>query len=152
MSPVYSVTYVAGQDQPILLPARGEKEARAAHAVYTVARADYAKAQSNRGTTGNIMAGETKALAQFSAGLRYEDFLPISAAGIFASNLGQYGTKSTAAAKPEPPARVLLTGASGALGRVLTRSLSAEGFSLQLTDVAPFPDAFPPARPSPRQT
>ncbi len=32
-------------------------------------------------------------------GLRYEDFLPVSAAGIFASNLGQYGTKSTAAAK-----------------------------------------------------
>ena len=34
-------------------------------------------------------------------GLRYEDFLPVSAAGIFASNLSQYGTKSTAAAKPE---------------------------------------------------
>lgn len=33
-------------------------------------------------------------------GLRYEDFLPISAAGIFASNLGQYGTKSTASTKP----------------------------------------------------
>ena len=33
-------------------------------------------------------------------GLRYEDFLPISAAGIFASNLNQYGTKSTAATKP----------------------------------------------------
>lgn len=33
-------------------------------------------------------------------GLRYEDFLPFSAAGIFASNLGQYGTKSTAAARP----------------------------------------------------
>ena len=33
-------------------------------------------------------------------GLRYEDFLPFSAAGIFASNLGEYGTKSTAAAKP----------------------------------------------------
>lgn len=33
-------------------------------------------------------------------GLRYEDFLPISAAGIFASNLGQYGTKSTATEKP----------------------------------------------------
>lgn len=33
-------------------------------------------------------------------GLRYEDFLPFSAAGIFASNLGQYGTKSTATAKP----------------------------------------------------
>jgi uncharacterized glyoxalase superfamily metalloenzyme YdcJ len=33
-------------------------------------------------------------------GLRYEDFLPVSAAGIFASNLGQYGTKSTAAERP----------------------------------------------------
>ena len=33
-------------------------------------------------------------------GLRYEDFLPVSAAGIFASNLGQYGTKSTASEKP----------------------------------------------------
>ncbi|HLP26015.1 MAG TPA: DUF1338 family protein [Acidobacteriota bacterium] len=33
-------------------------------------------------------------------GLRYEDFLPISAAGIFASNLQQYGTQSTAHAKP----------------------------------------------------
>jgi uncharacterized glyoxalase superfamily metalloenzyme YdcJ len=32
--------------------------------------------------------------------LRYEDFLPVSAAGIFASNLGQYGTKSTASTKP----------------------------------------------------
>jgi uncharacterized glyoxalase superfamily metalloenzyme YdcJ len=33
-------------------------------------------------------------------GLRYEDFLPVSAAGIFASNLNQYGTKSTAAVRP----------------------------------------------------
>lgn len=33
-------------------------------------------------------------------GLRYEDFLPVSAAGIFASNLSQYGTKSTAEVKP----------------------------------------------------
>ncbi|MFA6043696.1 MAG: DUF1338 family protein [Phycisphaerales bacterium] len=33
-------------------------------------------------------------------GVRYEDFLPVSAAGIFASNLNQYGTKSTAAVKP----------------------------------------------------
>ncbi|TVS05140.1 MAG: DUF1338 family protein, partial [Phycisphaerales bacterium] len=30
-------------------------------------------------------------------GQRYEDFLPVSAAGIFASNLNQYGTASTAA-------------------------------------------------------
>jgi uncharacterized glyoxalase superfamily metalloenzyme YdcJ len=34
-------------------------------------------------------------------GLRYEDFLPVSAAGIFASNLNQYGTASTAARRPE---------------------------------------------------
>lgn len=34
-------------------------------------------------------------------GLRYEDFLPFSAAGIFASNLNQYGTASTAAKKPD---------------------------------------------------
>jgi uncharacterized glyoxalase superfamily metalloenzyme YdcJ len=33
-------------------------------------------------------------------GLRYEDFLPVSAAGIFASNLNQYGTKATAAQRP----------------------------------------------------
>jgi uncharacterized glyoxalase superfamily metalloenzyme YdcJ len=33
-------------------------------------------------------------------GLRYEDFLPVSAAGIFASNLNQYGTQSTAIERP----------------------------------------------------
>ena len=33
-------------------------------------------------------------------GLRYEDFLPVSAAGIFASNLNQYGTASTADERP----------------------------------------------------
>jgi uncharacterized glyoxalase superfamily metalloenzyme YdcJ len=33
-------------------------------------------------------------------GLRFEDFLPVSAAGIFASNLQQYGTKATAATVP----------------------------------------------------
>ncbi|MBX3374702.1 MAG: VOC family protein [Phycisphaeraceae bacterium] len=33
-------------------------------------------------------------------GVRYEDFLPVSAAGIFASNLSQYGTKSTADTRP----------------------------------------------------
>ena len=33
-------------------------------------------------------------------GLRYEDFLPVSAAGIFASNLNQYGTRSTAETRP----------------------------------------------------
>jgi uronate dehydrogenase len=43
--------------------------------------------------------------------------------------------------KPAKP--VLLTGASGALGRVLTKSLAAEGWMLRLTDIAPFPDAIP---------
>jgi uronate dehydrogenase len=38
---------------------------------------------------------------------------------------------------------ILLTGASGALGRVLTRSLGALGWKLVLTDIAPFPDALP---------
>jgi uncharacterized glyoxalase superfamily metalloenzyme YdcJ len=33
-------------------------------------------------------------------GQRYEDFLPVSAAGIFASNLNQYGTARTATKKP----------------------------------------------------
>ena len=43
-------------------------------------------------------------------------------------------------AKDQP---ILLTGASGNLGRALTRALSAEGWRLRLTDIAPFPDALP---------
>jgi uronate dehydrogenase len=39
---------------------------------------------------------------------------------------------------------VLLTGASGVLGRVLVRHLSQAGVVLRLTDIAPFPDALPP--------
>jgi uronate dehydrogenase len=39
---------------------------------------------------------------------------------------------------------VLLTGASGNLGRVLARNLGAAGWKLVLTDIAPFPDALPP--------
>ena len=42
-----------------------------------------------------------------------------------------------------PVKPVLLTGASGALGRVLARGLGALGWKLVLTDVAPFPDALP---------
>ncbi|MBX9698383.1 MAG: NAD(P)-dependent oxidoreductase [Acetobacteraceae bacterium] len=42
------------------------------------------------------------------------------------------------------PARpVLLTGASGALGRMLAAALGAEGWTLRLTDIAPFPDPLP---------
>ena len=44
----------------------------------------------------------------------------------------------------EVPAKpVLLTGASGALGRVLATSLSAAGWTLRLTDIAPFPSVVP---------
>lgn len=47
-----------------------------------------------------IMTTDVRALMRsgllWCRGLRYEDFLPISAAGIFASNLDQYGTNSTA--------------------------------------------------------
>src|SRR5690349_17747028 len=43
--------------------------------------------------------------------------------------------------KPAKP--VLLTGASGALGRSLSSSLSAVGWALRLTDIVPYPDALP---------
>jgi uronate dehydrogenase len=42
-----------------------------------------------------------------------------------------------------PAKPVLLTGASGALGRVLARSLGAMGWKLVLTDIVPFPDPVP---------
>jgi uronate dehydrogenase len=38
---------------------------------------------------------------------------------------------------------ILLTGASGALGRMLTRELAQAGFTLRLTDIQPFPDEIP---------
>jgi uronate dehydrogenase len=43
-----------------------------------------------------------------------------------------------------PTKPVLITGASGALGRVLVKSLGALGWRLVLTDIAPFPDTLPP--------
>jgi uronate dehydrogenase len=42
-----------------------------------------------------------------------------------------------------PAKPVLITGASGALGRVLVRSLGALGWRMVLTDIVPFPDAVP---------
>jgi uronate dehydrogenase len=39
---------------------------------------------------------------------------------------------------------ILLTGASGNLGRMLARELAAAGHTLRLTDIAPFPDPLPP--------
>ena len=58
-------------------------------------------AAAKAGTLGDADIHELvrRGHAQFE-GLRYEDFLPVSAAGIFASNLSQYGTKSTAAVRP----------------------------------------------------
>ncbi len=44
---------------------------------------------------------------------------------------------------PNPTKPILLTGASGALGRQLTRHLASLGWSLRLTDLAPFPDLVP---------
>ena len=38
---------------------------------------------------------------------------------------------------------ILLTGASGNLGRMLARALSDLGWTLRLTDIAPFPDPLP---------
>ncbi len=42
-----------------------------------------------------------------------------------------------------PAKPVLITGASGALGRVVTRALGALGWKLVLTDIVPFPDPVP---------
>ena len=42
---------------------------------------------------------------------------------------------------PQKP--VLLTGASGKLGRQLTAYLAAKGWALRLTDIVPFPDPLP---------
>ncbi len=39
---------------------------------------------------------------------------------------------------------ILLTGASGALGRVLTKGLAERGYALRLTDISAFPDPLPP--------
>jgi uncharacterized glyoxalase superfamily metalloenzyme YdcJ len=66
--------------------------------------ARYSATDGGRAARGSIETTDLWKLidAGFIAyeGLRYEDFLPVSAAGIFASNLNQYGTKSTAATKP----------------------------------------------------
>ncbi|MBS0641362.1 MAG: NAD(P)-dependent oxidoreductase [Proteobacteria bacterium] len=42
-----------------------------------------------------------------------------------------------------PAKPVLITGASGMLGRSLTKALGALGWTLVLTDIKPFPDAIP---------
>ena len=45
---------------------------------------------------------------------------------------------------PDAPTRpILLTGASGNLGRALASGLGAKGWALKLTDIKPFPDKLP---------
>ena len=64
----------------------------------------YAATAKGRAARGSLQTPDIHALVRQGfvqvEGLRYEDFLPVSAAGIFASNLNQYGTASTAAVKP----------------------------------------------------
>ena len=50
-------------------------------------------------------------------------------------------TNDAAGERPSKP--VLVTGASGALGRVLARGLAGKGWALRLTDIVPFPEALP---------
>jgi uncharacterized glyoxalase superfamily metalloenzyme YdcJ len=65
----------------------------------------YAPTAAGLAAKGRIGTADVRALVAAGHarvdGVRYEDFLPVSAAGIFASNLSQYGTKSTAAVRPE---------------------------------------------------
>ena len=70
-----------------------------------LAYAEYAATDTGQAAAGEISTTDMQELVKQGhatrEGLRYEDFLPVSAAGIFASNLNQYGTASTAAKRPE---------------------------------------------------
>jgi uncharacterized glyoxalase superfamily metalloenzyme YdcJ len=69
------------------------------HARYAPTKAGIAAGKAGSIATTDLWELVRLGYADYE-GLRYEDFLPVSAAGIFASNLQQYGTKSTAAVKP----------------------------------------------------
>jgi uncharacterized glyoxalase superfamily metalloenzyme YdcJ len=69
------------------------------YARYLPTEKGIAAAKSGAALSTDLLALAKDGLVEYE-GLRYEDFLPVSAAGIFASNLQQYGTKSTAAVKP----------------------------------------------------
>lgn len=69
------------------------------YATYSATADGLAAAREGKLTTTNLR--ELRQLGYVEAvGLRYEDFLPVSAAGIFASNLNQYGTQSTSLPRP----------------------------------------------------
>lgn len=65
----------------------------------------YSPTKKGLDAKGTIQVRDVRELVKLGfarvEGLRYEDFLPVSAAGIFASNLNQYGTKSTAVERPK---------------------------------------------------
>jgi uncharacterized glyoxalase superfamily metalloenzyme YdcJ len=69
------------------------------YARYLPTEKGLAAAKSGAALSTDLLDLAKQGLVEYE-GLRYEDFLPVSAAGIFASNLQQYGTKSTAAVKP----------------------------------------------------
>ena len=54
----------------------------------------------------------------------------------------EHGGRERDGRKPDR-SRVLLTGASGNLGRVVAAGLASAGFRLHLTDLVPFPDRLP---------
>jgi uncharacterized glyoxalase superfamily metalloenzyme YdcJ len=64
----------------------------------------YAATEAGKRTAGQSTAADLDHLIEQGwvrfEGLRYEDFLPVSAAGIFASNLNQYGTQAATADRP----------------------------------------------------
>lgn len=72
--------------------------------VQGLVHARYEPTAAGLSASGSIASTDLFALVDLGLvrfeGLRYEDFLPVSAAGIFASNLNQYGTTTTAAKKP----------------------------------------------------
>lgn len=87
--------------EPFPKTLRGLVEAKLVHARYSLTKEGEAVAARGGDPTlpADPLALVDRGLVRLE-GVRYEDFLPVSAAGIFASNLNQYGTKSTAAVKP----------------------------------------------------
>ncbi|MDX9911826.1 MAG: DUF1338 family protein [Phycisphaerales bacterium] len=118
---MYDRCLAATEGDPGCTPAAAKKDPAAYEAAYAKHFAPFPKTlpellaaglvygrfeatNAGRGAAGTIDTTDLMELARRGLvsyeGLRYEDFLPVSAAGIFASNLSQYGTKSTAATKP----------------------------------------------------
>jgi uncharacterized glyoxalase superfamily metalloenzyme YdcJ len=87
--------------EPFPKTLRGLVEAKLVYARYSLTKEGEAVAQrgGDPSLPADPLALVDRGLVRLE-GVRYEDFLPVSAAGIFASNLNQYGTKSTAAVKP----------------------------------------------------